>query len=172
MKIQVVGATGVIRDVEQFLQQLQLFSTKHNIILQVLNAEMIYGKDHVLSAADHAIRAFKEKRQSLDSLSLEILLYASGERQIKKAIKKMGIKQGKQQCAIVIIDVSGKRSSLTTIIKKMLETFHFIQDDTILEGNKETLKRFGISETELRTVSEKNYQDVILEKIAMVDVIK
>jgi tRNA threonylcarbamoyladenosine modification (KEOPS) complex Cgi121 subunit len=50
--------------------------------------------------------------------------------------------------------------------------FHLTHDDTILEGNRDTLKRFGITDQEIRTLPENKYGDLILEKVAMVDIIK
>ena len=50
--------------------------------------------------------------------------------------------------------------------------FRMTQDASVLEGDRETLKRFGITGLEIRTVPEAKYGDLILEKVAMVDVIK
>jgi len=46
------------------------------------------------------------------------------------------------------------------------------KDDKVLEGDENTLKSFGLNEMELRTVTKAKYGDLILEKVAMVDIIK
>jgi KEOPS complex subunit Cgi121 len=173
--IAVIGAFGIIRDIDLFLQQLLMFSKEENLVIQGLDAQVVYGKDHLISAAAHAQRAFEQKANSTNSLALEILLYASGERQIQKAILKMGMKKGKQNIAFVIMDETKRkadRKTYATVIDKLLNMFHLTRDDKVLEGDRDTLKRFGLTDQELRTVPESKYNDLILEKVAMIDVIK
>lgn len=57
----------------------------------VLRSDMVFGLDHIRSALYHAKRSFSEKRNTSDSLSMESLLYASGERQLSSAVKKMSV---------------------------------------------------------------------------------
>mgnify|MGYP001259469338 CR=1 FL=1 len=173
--IEVVGARGTIQNVDEFLQQLLGFSEEHHLVIQALDAKAVYGKDHLVSAAEHAVRAFHQGRNAMNSLALELLLYAAGERQIQKAIKKMGVKQGKGQVAFVIIDkkkrpAKGKTNDM--IVASLVRIFHFVRDDKVLEGTKDTLTRFGITQREIWTVPEQRYGDLILEKVALVDVIK
>jgi KEOPS complex subunit Cgi121 len=171
----IFGACGTIKNIDSLVQHLLLLSKKENLVIQVFDASVIYGKNHLISATIHAQRAFEQGRNSTKSLALEILLYAAGERQIQKAIKKIGVKKGKQQIVFLLTsDMTQKtnRSINTAIIQKLLKTFDLILDDKVLEGNRDTLKRFGFTEQELLTVPEGQYCDLILEKVALVDVIK
>ena len=173
--IVVFGAQGIIKDVEAFISQVLQFSNEERVVLQVMDATMVYSKDHLLSATLHATRACEQGTNATGRLGLEIMLYAAGERQIDKAIKKMGVKNGKQRIAVVLTDMlrqnmKGNRGE--RVRKKFLTTFHFKADDSVLHGDMRTLKRFGISEKELSTVPESQYGDLILEKVAFVDVMK
>jgi KEOPS complex subunit Cgi121 len=173
--IEIVGARGTIKDIDVFLQKLLEFATKEQIVIQAVNAKVVYGKEHLVSAVDHALRAFAQETNSTNSLALEILLYAAGERQIQKAIKKMGVKIGRQPIAFVIVDTMKRRrnrKAYDSIIDRLLDTFHMKFDETVLEGNRDTLKDFGIKNHEIRTVPAQKYGDLILEKVAMVDVLK
>jgi KEOPS complex subunit Cgi121 len=173
--ITIIGARGSIRNVEVFVQQLLDFSQNEHMVIQALDATVVYGKDHLMSATDHAVRAFERKTNSTNSLALEILLYAAGERQIQKAIKKIGVKKGRQQIAFVITDRVNKQKKSSfdeSVIHRLLARFHLTKDDTILEGDRLTLKRFGITDRELSTLPESKYGELILEKVALVDVIK
>ena len=58
------------------------------------------------------------------------------------------------------------------MIRRILKTFQLTTDEQELKADRETLKRFGITEIELSTIPEEKYGDLILEKIALVDVIK
>ena len=172
--IKVFGAQGNIQNVDNFLKKILDFAQKHSIIIQVFNADMIYGKNHLISSVEHAKRAMKGKTNTTNSLSMEILLYASGERQLKLAIPKMGIKEGQSNIAFVFICVNKriKVKIIDHLSDEMLKLLSLQRNDTILKGNKSVLKRFGIDENEIKTVTKDKDGDLILEKIAMVDIIK
>ena len=172
--IKIVGARGNIQDVDDFLKQIFSFAKENRIIIQVFDADVVYGKNHLVSAAEHAVRAFERGKNTTNSLVMEILLYASGERQLKLAISKMGIKVGKGNVAFVLIDdikdAKGKISDQLT--NELLKLVSLKRDDKVLDGNESTLRKFGISENEIKTVTKAKYGDLILEKVAMVDIIK
>src|SRR5881628_3196461 len=58
---------------------------------QLMRADRICGKDHLIFAARNAMRAFSRSRRRSHSLAVELLLYASGQRQISKAIETLGV---------------------------------------------------------------------------------
>lgn len=171
----VIGAQGYIENVESFIRQVLLFSKKENLVIQAFDATAIYSTDHLISATEHAKRAFEQDSNATNSLALEILLYASGERQIEKALKKMGVKKGKQKIVFLVTDVS-KISNTAGIgeefKKRLLEKFHLRSDDAVIQGDRMTLKHLGITQKELSTIPESQYGDLVLEKIALVDIIK
>jgi KEOPS complex subunit Cgi121 len=169
--IKIVGAKGNIQDVDVFLNKVSKFIEENDILIQVFDAELIYGKNHLISAFEHAKRAIDRKSNSTNSLEMETLLYSSGERQLKLAIPKMGVKKGSD--AIALIFISKSLSKITDkLVSKFLEELNLKRDDSVLEGNEDTLDKFGITESELKTVTKAKYGDLILEKVAMVDIIK
>lgn len=173
--IAMVGASGNIDNVDLFVQQLVAFSNTEHLTVQAFDATMIYSKDHLISATTHARRAFQQRTNATGSLALEILLYAAGERQIEKAIKKIGVKKGRQTIVFLITDALDEKEKKTiddAIKKKLLKMFHLVSEESIVQGDRSTLKRFGITERQLSTVPKERYGDLILEKIALVDVIK
>jgi KEOPS complex subunit Cgi121 len=173
--ITILGASGMIQDVESFIHQLSMFSSKERLVAQAFDARLIYGKEHILSAVTHAKRSFQQGTNATNTLALEILLYAAGERQIQKAIKKMGVKKGKQGIVFLLTDVSAQKNrkgSDEAVVQRLLKTFQFTRDDSVINGDRETLKRFGVTKNEVSTVSKDRYGDLILEKIALVDIIK
>ncbi|MCX6666363.1 MAG: KEOPS complex subunit Cgi121 [Euryarchaeota archaeon] len=175
--IRVFGATGVVSDVEELVEQALLFSKKYSVVVQVLNADMVFGENHLISASEHAIRAMRQKRNSTNSVAMEVLLYASGERQIKLGIQKMGVRSQKSRIAFVVIDQVPDVSEAKGIfsdadIDMMLKELGFVRDDKVLEGARDTLKNFGFTDKEMKTVVPAKYGQLILERVAMVDVIK
>ena len=168
--IKIVGAKGNIKDVDVFLKQVMDFSQDQGIIIQVFDADVIFGKKHLISAFEHAARAFERKTNSTNSLAMEILLYASGERQLKLAIPKVGVKNGQRNIAFVF--VKDTKISEDSWIDELLKKSSLSRDDTVLEGCIDTLRRFGLNERQIKTVTKAKYGDLILEKVAMVDIIK
>lgn len=170
----IVGAKGNIQTVEDFLKKTRKYAEEKQIILQVFNADLIFGEKHLISAFQHAKRAIERKTNTTNSLEMELMLYAAGERQLKNAIPKMGVKKGKSNLAFIFITTNKEKQKkrLDQIVEDFLKQFHLVRDDKVLEGNMDTLKKFGITDKEIQTVTEDRYQGLILEKIAMVDIIK
>jgi KEOPS complex subunit Cgi121 len=169
--IKIIGAKGNIQDVDDFLKKISQFSKDNNVIIQAFDSEVIYGKNHLISAFNHAKRAIERKTNTTNSLEMETLLYASGERQLKLAIPKMGVKEGKKSIALIFI-VESPSDISNQLVSKFLEQLSLKQDDSVLEGDENTLKKFGITESETKTVTKAKYGDLILEKVALVDIIK
>lgn len=169
--IKMIGAKGNIKVIDDFLKKVEDFSNKNNITIQTFNADLIFGKNHIISAVEHAKRAIERKTNTTNSLEKEILLYASGNRQLKLAIPKMGVKEGIGNIAFVF--VNNQDSEIPNqIINDFLNSFNLKGDDRVLEGSKETLINFGIKENEIETVTKEKYGFIILEKVAMVDILK
>lgn len=171
----VIGASGTIKNVDSFVENLLLFSKQENLVIQAFDATVVYGKEHLISAIIHAQRAFEQRSNATNSLALEILLYAAGERQIQKAIKKIGVKKGKQQIAFIVTNEMTRKKNKPideAVIQKLLEMFHLTSNEKVLKGDRNTLKRFGVTDQELSTIPKSHYGDLILEKVALVDIIK
>ena len=175
--ITIIGAEGNISQVDEILRHMTEYAEQRHITMQALNADIIFGKDHLLSATRHALRAFEQHTNATNSLAMEILLYASGERQIQRAIPKLGISAGPARIAFVMVsDIQhldeAKGTFSASFLSSFLATLNLKQNDKVLEGDRHTLERFGITPKEIHTVPETKFQDLILEKVAMVDVIK
>jgi len=171
--LKIIGGEGLIKNVDKFLEEITCYAEQHNIVIQVFNADLIFNKNHLTSAVEHAFRAIDRKTNTTNSAEMEILLYASGERQLKLAIPKMGIQKGEGKIAIVFTNHGERNGKITDhLVDELTEMLSLKRDDKVLKGDKNTLKRFGLSDQEINTVSESKYEDLILEKIAMVDIIK
>ena len=169
--IKIIGAVGEIKNIETFLKNINNFSKEHNVLIQTFDANVIFGKNHILSAVAHAQRAIDRKTNTTNSLEMEILLYSSGERQLKLAIPKMGVKKGKTKIAVVFLEE--KKVNLSNQeINEFLNLVSLNRNDKVLEGDKNTLRLFGIDDNEIETVTKEKYGNLILEKVAMVDILK
>ena len=128
----------------------------------VLDGDMIFGPDHLASALYHARKAFDERRNSSDSLAMETLLYASGERQLSGAIRKLSV--GEETTEVVVVRLTDDQFDAGKDWKRYVGT-----EPT---QGEERFIRFGITREELATADEGRRLDLVLEKVASVDLIK
>lgn len=100
----------------------------------LFDPDMVCGPAHLLSAAEHAERAFSNGTNRSKTLATEIILYAAGDRQISKAMRKMNPKDPEGPVAALIIGLSDLR----------LETIGAERCDHILEASIDKARALGI----------------------------
>ena len=164
MQFHLCGARSQIRKPEDVLEKLDEFCESEQCEGQIIDADMVFGRTHVITSYEHAKRAFDEERNASRSLAMEVLLYMSGERQISTAIEKMGIKDGTREFCIVLLGEAD--------IEGLIQHLGVKKDDSVLEGDISKLRAFGISQREMDTLPEENVFDLVLERVAMVDLMK
>jgi KEOPS complex subunit Cgi121 len=132
----------------------------------LLDADKVCGADHLGSAVQHARRAFLQGTNASNTLGMEVILYASGERQISKAQRKMGLHQGTERVAVVLLGPQEGE------VDRVLAELGLERDDSLLRCTPEKGRAFGIDEGELSTVGAERLPDLVLEKVAFVDLLK
>lgn len=142
--IQILAYTANINSVSETLEQVD--SLRENCcdgtIIQLMNADAIAGYKHIRHGVNQAILAFKRGDNLAKDLGVEILVRTSGQRQISKAFKKLGLHPGKMNICIVLIDCPDY------FIDQLNEMF--TRDDTKLEpDNEKLLNIYDISPKEL-----------------------
>ncbi len=164
MAYTVVGARGVVGDVETFIEGLRREADRAGLQIQAFDADMVFGEDHLISALKHAERAFQRGTNVASDLMVEVLVYAAGERQISKALEKMGVKEGTEGLVVLALGEGDMNA--------FLEGTGLIRDDALVEGQPDHLRAYGITEEELETVSPERVLDLVLERVAMVDALR
>ncbi len=172
-----IGITG-FRNVE--LSKLEELLKPHrgkgqqDVAVQFFSADLIATWEHLYFAVLDALMAFKTKRNISKSLPVEFMLYASAQRQIKKAIEVIGVKPGWSNIAILV--ASENRDAVESIMSSISEILHKEQDDQVLEfspAKARIIRRsFGITETELNVVTEGNDKErslvnLVIERMAL-----
>jgi tRNA threonylcarbamoyladenosine modification (KEOPS) complex Cgi121 subunit len=171
--LEITGYRNVLfQQAEEFLK-LNRKQTKHDAEIQFFNADTIATWQHLNFAAINALAAFKGKTNISKSLAVEIMLYASAQRQIKKAILQVGIKKDYPNIAAIIIsdDVSAVKAAL----KLVSEGLDAKPDESVLELNAQkqaTIKKtFQITDREAQTVTAQNSKEatvnLIIEHMAL-----
>ena len=132
----------------------------------LMDADRVCGVDHLTSAAFHARRAFERGSNASNTLGMEVILYASAERQISKAKRKMGLHADTERVALVLL------GPMEAEVDAVLEELGLERDDAVLECTSEKAATFGIDPRELDAVGADRLQELVLEKVAFVELLK
>ncbi|MEM3462742.1 MAG: KEOPS complex subunit Cgi121 [Candidatus Bathyarchaeia archaeon] len=138
------------RGVDETLAAIRSASRSKHV--QAFDADSIAGPEHLICAATNAVRGFRAKPIS-KSLETELLLYASGQRQIDAAIGMVGLGPQTKKLAVVAIDEEKER--LLESLKAIAEALGGRESDSVLSiSSRDKLERivkaFGISDGEMR----------------------
>jgi len=149
-------------EADGFLKRVSEMGKSSGIEVLVLEGDLVFGADHIRSAFYHARKATDEGRNSSENISMETLLYASGERQLSSAIKKMSVDEETEQVAVVqVTPGSLKPDDSWTVMPDVLQNIEI-----------QRLERFGIGEDVLDTIADDKAFELVLEKVASVDIMK
>jgi KEOPS complex subunit Cgi121 len=142
--------------------------------IQVLDSELVATWQHLYFAVLNALTSFKNRQNISRSLAMEIMLYASAQRQIRKATEVIGVRPESKEIAVLII--SKERDIADSALSRMSGLLDAERDDTVLELSQEKIAKiqraFEVSDEEIRTVMKGNrlaeaLVDLVIEKMAL-----
>jgi len=169
MHVEFIGSRIFIEDLRSFLGTIADISKANNCTIQAINADKIAGEKHLHFAVVKAFRAFEKKRNAAKDIGIEIMRYASGKRQIEEAFS-MGVHQGQNNVVFIVLGEACSASQCMDILKQM-----FVSADVIkyLPSNREEIiMQFGITSDEIAVVGEQMIPELVIERVALVDVLK
>jgi len=156
---------------DHLLSILRRLEAEHGCTIQAIDADKVVSERHLIFAAEKALKAFAEGRNVAKDLGLEILRYASGERQIERALA-MGITPATRRIALVMIRNGEMGSAKRAFPDADLLAQVIVPDGQsssfVAEAVRET---FHISDKEIAAVGESRIPDLVLERVALVDTI-
>ncbi len=172
--IEIAGFRNVgINDAEEFMKGARK-GTPSSVWIQFFDAELVATWQHLYFAVLNALLAFRSERNISKSAAMEAMLYASAQRQIRKALQLMGVKRDSANVAVVITGESP--ASAEALLSAVSKRVGVERDDSVLEVSREKARRirgaFGITEKELESVTEKDdgvkaLIDLVIEKGAL-----
>lgn len=167
-----LGFRGTVRNVAELVEAIR--AREKGIFVQLLDASLVCGPLHLEQAARLARRAFRRGANSARDLGLELLLYASGERQLDKALAKMGVTPRTATLAVCVLaqDENANLAPAIASAEAALQRLGWTRDDDVLGASKEKAWRFGVTAAEIETVGEVRAADLVLERVALVDALK
>src|SRR5437660_8697353 len=116
-------------DSERVLRDLR--GSFGGVDLQLLRGDRVAGIEQIIFAARNAVDSFRGKARRAKHLSMELLLFASGEHQIIEAIKLLGVTASSRELALV--GLSDTRLDPNQLSNRAMESVKGIPDDTVLQ---------------------------------------
>ena len=159
-----------VPDSEKVLRDLR--ESFQGVDLQLLRADRVAGIEHILISARNAVDSFQSGDRRAKHLSMEFLLFASGEHQIIEAIKLLGVTATTRELALVGLSESSLDANLLS--NRAMESFKGIPDDTVLQiktqKKEEDLKRaYNIPDKELNASKMPSEEDSSVLKRLIVE---
>ena len=145
------------------LSDLREFSSAHHVEVQLFDAASVVNSDHLRSAAAHALRSRERKTMRAGSLPMEILLYASGRRQIRDAMAILGLSERTRMMAAVL--VGPEAASRAPLLLKALHFAPLSEKDAA--GGASALERLGVP---VKGAEPGQLMDLALEQVALLDI--
>ncbi len=171
---EITGFKGVnFSDAEAFLKESRK-KTRLNVELQFFDASLIATQRHLYFAVLNALQAFQNKTNISKSLAVETMLYASAQRQIKRAIQRCGIKPQTTTMATTIIGENP--AEIRAILEEITACVGAEPDETVLELTAAKLEKikevFQIKAEEIKSVLVDNdceaaVVSLVVERVAL-----
>ena len=156
--IQILGFRANIDSVGEVLGKINSIKDDGEII-QLLNADSVVSKNHIIHGVNQAFLAFERGENLANDLSVEIVLRCSAQRQISKAFKILGLREGEMNLCAVLIDSKDYTKDLSLL---------FTRDDDVLIPNEDKLiEMYKISDEELQNMS---VEEIIVDRITKLTV--
>lgn len=150
--VEITGFSNVkIEDAEGFLKATR--REQQGTAVQFFNAELVATWQHLYFAVLNALTAFRNKSNISKNVAVEVMLYASAQRQIRKAIALIGVNRGSADVAVVII--GEKPGAVKTALSSVSKRIGTEPDETVLALSNSKMQSireaFDMSDRELET---------------------
>ncbi len=158
-----------IENVPAFIKQLNSIAVENACIIQAMDARKIAGQKHVEFAVEKALQAKECNNNVAKDLGVEIMRYASGKRQIEGAFS-MGVHTGENDVVLVVL------GDTEHIDRSINELKNVVSEKPVLayrpSKKKDILSQFCITDAEIEAIGEDMIPDIVLERVALVNILK
>ncbi len=172
--VEITGFRSVsVKDAKKFLETARKVK-EESTCLQFFDADLVATWQHLYFAVLNALLAFRNQRNISKTVAMETMLYASAQRQIRKALELIGVKRDSANMAIVII--GDNPNTLKAVLSAFSKSVGAEPDEAVLELSGEKVevicKAYGITGKELDAVVEKGdveqaIVNLVVERMAL-----
>lgn len=165
--VSICQARVTIPDKKAFLDLVRKIGSCHGTRVVLFNAEKMAGKVHVESAISHALRAEKDGTMISHSMEMEALLYASGSRQILHGVS-FGMHPGENLAYICLCP--GNEMAWEAMASHVSPAGGEDWEAISPEKMAFLCSHFFITPEELNVVGSDRIVELVLERVALLDV--
>lgn len=163
-KYLIIPAYAEVENPGTTLARINRIAEETGSVIVLFDAEKVAGTAHIRSAADHAVRAFENGRAVARTLAMEMLLYASGQRQCSLA-PRFGLHEGPNHLYILIYN--GDWNTAADAVLRI------VQAAPVPTASHELLmQEFGITPEEISVVGSDRIEELVIERVALLDTYK
>jgi KEOPS complex subunit Cgi121 len=162
----VLAATCFIDNRITFLHKIRTIAESFDTHIICFNADMLAGKRHARTALHHAVRSFHNRSMVSNTLEMEALLFAAGSRQCSVAAS-FGVHEGDNSLLVCCYPT---RDGIWDALTPLMDNAD--QDWDIIGPRKRAylMELFGITEDEIASCSGDHITELVLERIALLEV--
>jgi KEOPS complex subunit Cgi121 len=159
-------ATCFIDNRATFLHKIRTIAESFDTHIICFNASMLAGKRHARTALHHAVRSFHNRSMVSNTLEMEALLCAAGSRQCSVAAS-FGVHEGDNSLLVCWYPT---RDGIWDALTPLMDNSD--QDWDIIGPHKRAylMELFGITEEEIASCSGDPITELVLERIALLEV--
>jgi KEOPS complex subunit Cgi121 len=165
-RFEIRQARMTVVDRAESLQTIRSIAQRHSTHIVCFNAKNLAGLKHAETALQYAQRSFFSGKPISNSFEMEALLFAAGSRQCNIAAS-FGIHEHENTIYVCTYPLNKHFwEDLSACMEFVTETWEEISQD-----KEERLKSFfGITEEEIALVGHTRIVDLILERLALLEV--
>jgi tRNA threonylcarbamoyladenosine modification (KEOPS) complex Cgi121 subunit/molybdopterin converting factor small subunit len=158
--VSIIGVQKVAGDPGRLVDRLR--AENNGVSIQTVNADAVYGADHVLGVIRMTLEAEKRKVMLANKRETELLLRFACTDQISEALKRAGLKEGAPGCLVAFSNDSKALCRFSDEIKN-----EFKVDDSVVEPSRKKRTRLaGVLEMKAK-FDESEFLQYLLERAAI-----
>lgn len=152
--------------VEEVLERVRKVDGERGTVTQLFDATRVAGLAHLAHASRLALLARSRGSGFADSLSMELVCWAAAERQIGRALEKVGLR--KDSRTVALVSVGEEREAVEKALEDIMRETGMKREDSVVEFHPSKVKIlsevFSLPEEMVRKLG---VQKLVLERVAL-----
>lgn len=162
------SAVVTVDDPADLLAAIRAIAEKYSTHIILFDQDRMAGRGHAEKAIAHAARTCREHRMIARTFEMEALLYAAGSRQCMVG-REFGIHEGENHCFICLCpEVPEAWKALAAHLTMISD----LEETVSPEKRTRLMDLFSITEAELAVVGEERLNELVLERVALLEVFR
>lgn len=174
--MRVVEGVAAVDDLDAFVDRLGEIGSRRDCAVQAFDARRVVGRDHLRRAVELADRSIERGENVARDRAVEILLYAAGRRQIDRALT-MGVNEGETPAVVLIAADRGAEAAdpadrEADAAAAVADLPALSPGETLGEFDEERVREFFDVTARESAATEGTLAEIVLERVALLDVEK